>query len=142
MSEENNCRMYDYDKEKKYPKFNDEELDKFRNKFVGDIYWNARNLQDIIDNAYDMSTALRLPNRKEEVIFSLVALACELYLKSLICNSTFEAIKKGGHNLHDLYKFLPDDIKSTLVELMNEPDFENKLKKIVLYFEILDIHMK
>lgn len=117
---------YDYDNGN-YPEFSDEDIERNRYRIVKDTYWNAKNLMEIIEETYDTTKVHGLDNRKEEIIFSLVALVCELYLKSLAYSNSEQVSMVKGHDLSSLYSILPATIKSKIVEMTNESDFEAKL---------------
>ena len=119
---------YDYDKEN-YPSFTDGDIDRYRYDIVKDSYWNAKNLKSIIDEVYDTSRVYRMFNRKEEMIFSLVALACELYLKSLVYSDCNQRIVVKQHDLYSLYELLPQHLKTKIIDLTkeSESDFAKKL---------------
>lgn len=91
-------------------------------------YWNAENTKSIIEKSYDISRVYGLPNDKQEVIFALVALSCELYLKSLLyANKDQQSIVKG-HDISTLFEKLPVPIKTKIEELVGENDFAKKLE--------------
>ena len=119
---------YDYDN-MGYPLFSDEELEKNRYRIVKDAYWNANNLTEIIEKSYDTSKVHGLPNRKEEIVFSLVALACELYLKSLAYSNLKQTKMIREHDLWSLFKLLPDKIQERIIALSAETNFYEKLEK-------------
>ncbi|WP_295094514.1 hypothetical protein [Ruminococcus sp.] len=120
-------KNYSYD-ENNYPGFENEDIEKNRSRIVEDSYWNATNLKSIIEKSYDTSRVERLPNRKEEMIFALVALACEQYMKSLAYFDTSKKKLVWGHDLEELFSELSDTIKKKVEELIAEDGFEKKLK--------------
>ena len=119
---------YDYG-EDNYPSFTDEDIDRYRICIVENSYWNAKNLKSILDEVYDTSRVYRLDNRKEEMIFSLAALACELYLKSLIYSDGNQKTAEKRHDLYSLYNKLSQNKKNRILELTkeNESNFMKKL---------------
>jgi len=119
-------RNYNYS-ERNYPKITASDIDRYRFSIVKDSYWNATNLKDIIEASYDTSKTSRLPNRKEEVVFSLVALVCELYLKSLVYACPEQNTIDKNHDLYSLFQELPASWQIRIKELLNENDFESIL---------------
>lgn len=112
-------KKYDYNEEN-YPRFSDDDLDRNRYRIVEDAYWNARNLKEIIEEVYDTSEVHGLHNRKEEVVFSLVALTCELYLKSLVYANLEQKSIVYNHDLYSLFDLLPNEIKKTITDLSEQ----------------------
>ena len=117
---------YDYS-EKNYPKFSDEDLKRNRYRIVEDSYWNANNLKSIIEGSYDTSYVHGENNRKEEVVFALVALTCELYLKSLIYTDKDQESIVKGHDLHALFTKLSLSVQTRIKELTKEDCFDEQL---------------
>ena len=119
---------YDYDKSN-YPQYDREEICKNRYSIVSDAYWNARNLKSIIEQSYDISSIRRLPNHKEEVIFSLVALACELYMKSLVYSNEERTSIVREHDLYSLFALLSESERIRISTLLGDGGFDKKLSE-------------